>query len=178
MKSRSCCFTGYRPEKFPFKFDRNDPKYREFENKLLCRISKLINDGTDTFYCGGARGFDILAAELVASIKDRFEVKLIMALAFPGQEKGWSQEWQTRFNSVVAVADEVRYAAMQYEKWSYHKRNHYMVDNSDILLTYYDGAKGGTASTVEYAAQKGLCIINFALNEIEDGNRQMELIIT
>lgn len=175
MKSQSCCFTGYRPEKFPFEFNENDPNYRDFENELLCCISKLINSGVDTFYCGGARGFDILAAELVASVKERFSVKLIMALAFPGQEKGWGEDWQMRFNAVTAVADEVKYLSPSYEKGAYHKRNRFMVDNSDVLLTYYDGTKGGTASTVEYAMKKGLRIINFAADR--HSSEQMRFVI-
>ena len=175
MKSQSCCFTGYRPEKFPFEFTENDPNYRDFENELLSCISRLINSGVDTFYCGGARGFDILAAELVASVKERFLVKLIMALAFPGQEKGWEEDWQMRFNAVTAVADEVKYLSPSYEKGAYHKRNRFMVDNSDVLLTYYDGTKGGTASTVEYAMKKRLRIINFAADRHD--SEQMRFVI-
>ena len=37
-----------------------------------------------------------------------------------------------------------------------------MVDNSDFVLTFFDGQRGGTAATLSYAATKMKKIINLA----------------
>ena len=39
-------------------------------------------------------------------------------------------------------------------------RNRFMVDNSDYVLTWFDGAAGGTKSTILYALKKDKRVIN------------------
>ena len=147
-----CCFTGYRPEKFEFKFDKNDPRYIQLVSRLLGGITKKIDLGCRVFYTGMARGFDILAAEQVATLKlRRHDLKLIAIIPFKNMEKSFSPEWQERFNRVIAECDEVIILNDHYEKWVYAERNEYMVDRSRHVICYFDGSKGGTANTVRYA---------------------------
>ena len=40
------------------------------------------------------------------------------------------------------------------------RRNRYMVEHANILLTVFDGSPGGTAATVRYARSRGLQIIS------------------
>lgn len=39
------------------------------------------------------------------------------------------------------------------------RRNRYMVEHADILMTVFDGSPGGTAATVRYAKSRGLRLI-------------------
>ena len=41
-----------------------------------------------------------------------------------------------------------------------------MVDNSDFVITWFDGQSGGTASTLSYAQKCGKRIINLAENGV------------
>ena len=72
----SCCFTGYRPEKFPFDLNGSNPEYLEFENRLFEQVLILAKEGCRTFYCGMAMGFDIIAAETVLAVKNAFSEPL------------------------------------------------------------------------------------------------------
>ena len=163
-KTLTCCFTGYRPNKFPFDFKESNPEYAAFEGALLEAIFSLPKENCFTFYTGMAMGFDILAAEMVLLLKEKGDcaISLICVLPFKNQTSGWDEHWKTRYENVLKNADEVILLSEEYYKGCYFKRNHFMVDNSDLVLTYFDGASGGTAATLKYAAGKNKKIINLA----------------
>ncbi len=159
---KACCFTGYREEKSPFPYDPQNPEYIRFENKLLKTIGQTLCDGYDTFYCGGATGFDLLAAELLLLLRRSHEFRLIVAVPFKGQENRFSEAWKARYNAVLSAADEVVYVSQQYHMRCYADRNEYMVDNSERVIAFCDGKKGGTLNTLRYARKKQREIINIA----------------
>lgn len=159
---RGCCFTGYRPEKSPFPYDERNAEYLRFENKLTEVLAEALRDGYDTFYCGGAMGFDLLAAELLLLMRRNNSFKLIMALPFRAQAAKFPFEWQRRYREVLRAADEVVYLSDEYHTRCYADRNEYMVDNSERVITFCDGKKGGTVNTLRYARQKGREIVNVA----------------
>ena len=41
---KGCCFTGYRPEKFPFRLDRHSPDFTAFENRLIETVFSLPDE--------------------------------------------------------------------------------------------------------------------------------------
>ena len=45
-----CCFTGYRPSKFPFELSEYNENYIDFENSLVGGILNLIEQGCTIFY--------------------------------------------------------------------------------------------------------------------------------
>lgn len=162
----SCCFTGYRPDKFPFPLIRGNKDYDDFENRLFEQVLELANEGCRTFYCGMAMGFDLIAAEAVLLVKKAFpeNLKLISVLPFEGQDYTFSPEWKERFKKVLSRADDVICLSDKYYTGCYQKRNIYMVDNSDYVITWFDGKKGGTENTIRYALKKGRQVFNIHEN--------------
>lgn len=161
--SFSCCFTGYRPNKFPYKISRKDPEFLKFENRLYETVSELLDKGCDTFYCGMAMGFDLLAAEAVLFFKqtEKYEnVRLIAAIPYKGQDKGFSELWKKKYNRVLAASEKQVLISDSYFAGCFQKRNIFMVDNSDYVLTWFDGERGGTKNTLDYAKKKERYIIN------------------
>ena len=159
----SCCFTGYRPQKFPFPLSRENAAYLNFENSLLAKITELVNAGCLTFYTGMAMGFDIIAAECVLSVSKAMKhhaIRLICAIPFLDQAKSFSPEWKERYESVLARADGAVLISDKYYPKCYFDRNRFMVDNSDFVLTWFDGSSGGTKNTVEYAKSISRKVIN------------------
>lgn len=158
----ACCFTGYRPEKFPFKLNRESLEYQQFENTLFEQVLAVAESGCRKFYCGMAMGFDIISAETVLAVKNAFPepLELICVLPFKNQNYNYSKDWKERFNSVLEKADDIIVLNEKYFSGCYQQRNIYMVDNSDYVITWYDGQKGGTENTVRYAIKKGRHIFN------------------
>lgn len=158
-----CCFTGYRPSKMPFSLDRENDAYKKFENALIEEILKLINEGCRTFYSGMAMGFDIIAAETVLFLKKAFKdinIELVCVLPFETQGDSFSYIWRQRFFDVLENCDRKITLADEYFSGCYQKRNEFMVDNCDYVLTWYDGKAGGTRNTIDYAVKKQRHIVN------------------
>ena len=161
----ACCFTGYRPEKFNFDLLEENSEYIQFQDKLLTTVFDIIDsEKVNTFYCGGARGFDIIAAEIVLLLKKKRDIKLKMIIPFKNFANGLGV-WRERYENIIKNADEVIYIQEEYSLSSFNKRNRYMIERSLIVLTFFDGKSGGTKNTIEYAQKNGRHIINLALTD-------------
>jgi len=160
-----CCFTGYRPEKFPFPIDSDSKEAVCFDNLIFNSILDLVNSGVSVFYCGMAMGFDLIAAETVLDIKSArpdLNLMLIAAVPFIDQASAFTDSWKERYKKVLSAADQTVLISDKYFKGCYMTRNKFMVDRSDFVLTYFDGKNGGTKNTVDYAISKNRTIINLA----------------
>ncbi len=179
-KTFNCCFTGYRPQKFDFPFTPDNEEYIALENKLTDAIFSLPQENCFKFYCGMAMGFDILAGEIVNLLKKTIKscrIELVAVIPFRAQADGWDDEWKTRYDNLMQCADYHIYISENYWKGCYLKRNKYMVDNSDMVITWYDGKSGGTASTLNYAFKNNKRIVNLAENGVFDYEIQSPYII-
>lgn len=144
------CFTGHRPEKL------------QQTEKVICKglereIRKAIDSGIYVFITGMARGVDIWAAEIVLRLRNEGRnVKLICASPYEGFERGWSHDWQQRYNAVLGSADLVRFICPGYSRACFQIRNEWMVDHSALVIAVFNGQPGGTKNTIDYARQKGI----------------------
>ena len=171
QKSFKCCFTGYRPTKFPFSvYDTENTEYKKFENSLIEEILKLCHNGCRTFYTGMAMGFDIIAAEIVLLIKNSYNtpIELICVVPFKDQAENYYPFWKTKYLEILEKCDSVICLNDEYHKGCYQQRNKYMVENSDYILTWYDGKSGGTRNTIDYASKIGRFVINANREENEN----------
>ncbi len=161
----SCCFTGYRPAKFPFNLEKSGKELTTFDNALFDAVVELVNEGVTVFYTGMAMGFDIIAAETVLTvgkIRNDVNISLVAAVPFIEQPSGFSPCWKERYNRVLEQADKVILLSDKYYKGCFTKRNKFMVDSCDFVLTYHTGLRGGTYNTIKYAEGLGRKIINIA----------------
>ena len=109
------------------------------------------------FISGMARGVDIWAAEIVLRLRNEGQnVKLICASPYDGFERGWSAEWQRRYNVVLAAADLVRFICPGYSRACFQIRNEWMVDHSSLVIAVFNGQPGGTKNTIDYANRKSV----------------------
>lgn len=124
-----CCFTGHR--KIP------TVDLPTVQKRLQKTIKQLMKQDITTFYCGGALGFDTLAAQAVLKAR-RFHprVKLILALPCRDQAEHWREADRLLYESIKRRADEVIYLAERYTRGCMFERNRYMVDHSDVCVCY------------------------------------------
>ena len=85
-----------------------------------------------------------------------------MVLPFDGQADQWSQEQRKRWLGVIEASDRVVHVSHEYDKGVFFRRNHYLVENANLLLAAYDGQPGGTAGTVAYAKRHGVKVLRIA----------------
>lgn len=160
LKLHVCCFTGHRPDKMEFGEE-------EIKPLLAKAIDAAIADGYKTFITGMAPGTDIWAAEIVLERKKTNKVlQLICALPHPGFEKRRSVVEKLRFDKIIQNADLVEEVNDHYFSGCYQVRNQWMVDRVSRVIAVFNGQKGGTKHTVDYATRKGVHIVNVILNNV------------
>lgn len=140
----TCAFTGHRVITDPI-----DPIFLE-----SC-VQGLIDKGFDTFLCGMARGFDLLAGGTVARLKGKNpHVKLVACIPCPEQDKYFTAEEKEKYKEVLSACDEVKLVSDKFYRGCMLKRDRYMVDNCSLLFGYGRSKKGGTHYTITYAQSK------------------------
>ncbi|MBO5224585.1 MAG: DUF1273 family protein [Clostridia bacterium] len=159
-RRKTCAFTGNRPQKLPWGEDETDYRCVAVKNRIREELIAAIERGYDTFISGMALGGDTYFAEEVLALKKTHGIKLICAVPFPDQSKGWSASDVDRYYGILAQADETVTLSEHYSKYCMHKRNRYMVDNSSLLLCLDYADDGGTTSTVAYAVRQNLIIVS------------------
>ena len=147
------CFTGHRPEKL-------SEAESVVRTKLEDAIRSSVEDGYFVFISGMARGVDIWAAEIVLKEREHNPaIKLICASPYKGFEGSWSSDWQKRYNDIMNAADLVRFICPGYSRACFQIRNEWMVDHSARVIAVYNGEKGGTRNTIEYAKKHNVDIV-------------------
>lgn len=150
LRKRRCCFTGHRPEKLQI-----DKDYaREVLEK---EIKRAIDDNFTTFISGMARGIDMWSAEIVLKLKETNpNLKLVCAIPYKGFETKWSRENREEYHHILKKADLVHYFFDSYKIYSFQVRNKWMVDKSARVIALYNGSKGGTQNTINYAKEQSI----------------------
>ena len=146
---KTCAFTGHR-------------KLNEwgFDYALLDRVVlNLLKTGTTNFLCGMALGFDTVAAESVLSLKGDYGAKLTACLPCADQYGRFSESNKKKYFEILDRCDEVITLAPAYFSGCMHARDRYMVENSDLIVSFLRKQSGGTFYTVNYARKLGKKII-------------------
>jgi len=151
------------------------------ETIRLARAVRAARDaGFRTFITGMAPGFDLAAAEAVVRMRERIcegvrdaadgvvcdaaanDVRLVAAVPFAGQTRGYSEHDLERYNRLLAAADEVKVLADRYSHGCYYRRDDWMVDRAARIVCWYDPSRGasGTRYTVRRAVRAGLEVVN------------------
>lgn len=156
----TCCFTGHRPTKLPWRENENDPRCIELKRKLFDIVEALYTSGIRKFICGMAPGCDLYFCEAVIKLRKEHE-NIIIEAAIPCETQAdtWPEATRNRYFDLVHRCDIETLLQRQYTKDCMLKRNMYMVDNSSVLVAVFDGTLGGTMHTINYARKKGLEII-------------------
>lgn len=154
MTEKICCFTGHRPGKL----ELPEEKVRGL---LEITIRQTVCDGFHTYISGMAAGTDLIAAEIILQLRDADpRLKLICAMPFEGFGEHWQNGWTERMRRVLSEADCIKYVSKSYFPAVFQIRNQWMVDRSACVIAVFNGERGGTKNTLDYAKKKGVpCIM-------------------
>lgn len=153
MKERTCCFTGHR--------EIGTNEYYGIKKRTKNIIITLVKKWIIYYGSGGARGYDMLAAETILELKKIYpQIKLILVLPCPEQTKYWAEIDKYRYINIKKYADKVVYTSDHYYRGCMLVRNKHLVNNSKYCICYLAKGSGGTAFTVDYARYKGLEVYN------------------
>ena len=155
---KTACFTGHR--KIPSGLRAG------LSSRLSRAVEEAYTDGYRCFLCGGALGFDTLAALAVLQAKEKHpDILLHLALPCADQAAHWSSEDRRIYEEIRTKADRETVLSGRYFPGCMQDRNRYMVEHSSLCICYWKEPRGGTAFTVRYAVYRGLEIVNLAMPE-------------
>lgn len=166
-QENTCCFTGHRPDKLPWRADESDPRCLRLKEALAGAVAEAYQAGCRHFIGGMARGCDLYFAETVLELRDRLPgVTLEGARPCESQADGWPAAEQERYRHILDCCDYETLVQHNYDRFCMMRRNRYMVDRSARIIAVYDGMpRGGTAQTLAYALKQGLTVRILDLEE-------------
>lgn len=130
--------------------------------KLKNLLIGVINDGFNIFLIGMALGFDLLCFSILSDLKTQgYNVKICAVVPCCDQDKYFSEKERELYNQCLSKADYLAIEEREYFKNCMLIRDDFLIDNSSLVIAYFDGRKkGGTAYTVKKAEKKQMKIIN------------------
>ncbi len=154
-ESRTCCFTGHRPDKLPWGDDESDPRCVALKRSLDRELEQLYRRGFRHFISGMAMGCDLYFAEAALALRERRpDLTVEGAVPCPTQADHWPEELRRRWRDILDRCDLETVVQRNYDRWCMHRRDRYMVDRSSAVLAVFDGTPGGTQYTLNYAMDK------------------------
>lgn len=177
-KSEVCSFSGYRPSKLPFRWDKKSADYRRIQELIRDEVAAFAQNGVRFFQTGMARGIDLMCGETVLELRKKYPIELICAVPCLNQYAGWSGEDRDTYHRLIReAANVIQITGENYSNGCMLKRNRYLVDTAQYLIAVFDGKKGGTMFTVNYAKQKKRTIVilnpvDYTRTELVHGNEE------
>lgn len=164
----NCCFTGHRPQHFPWGNNENDDRCTKLKILLKEAIEQAITDGYTDFYSGMALGTDIFAAEIVLDIaKVNPQIKLHAVIPCLDQSERWNEKELNRYEQILKKCSSKTIISPLYTKNCMLLRNQFMVDCCSRVISVWNGSfSGGTAYTVRYAKKMNRELYNINPREL------------
>lgn len=163
-RRESCCFTGHRPGKLPWRYNEMDPRCLALKHRMADAVELAYEEGFRHFLCGMARGCDLYFCEAALSLREAHpDVTVEAAIPCPTQADMWPAAQRERYARLVAACDFETMVSDHYTSVCMRRRNRYMVEHASLIIAAFDGSAGGTRYTVEYAMRQGLAIVDLPI---------------
>ena len=163
MRSRqiSCCFTGHRPEKLPWRYREADLRCLSLKRRIADAAEAAYEEGYRHFLCGMALGCDLYFCECVLALRAVHpDITVEAAVPCPTQADGWPPEQRARYRRLLDACDFETLVSNRYTPYCMQRRDRYMVDHASLLIAVFDGTPGGTRYTMEYAISRRIFVVD------------------
>ena len=131
----------------------------ELKNKIMKYLNECIAESECEFLLGGYGNFDAYALRFGLELKkSNSAIKLTLVSPYID----WSY-LKKQSDYVASTYDYVIYPEIENvpKKYAISARNKWIVDASDIIVTYINHSYGGAYSAYLYATRKKKAVINF-----------------
>lgn len=158
---KSCALIGDPHFLLPFEPDRRDSG-STLRTIALREIEKVVLTGHHRFLCGFTAGVDLLLAETVLELRGKYpSIMLESVMAYENEAAKWPEPIREQYYDLLEYCDAERLLQTRFSMDCLIRRNRYLVDHADILLTVTEGLLGNPLQAIHYAALQGksvLCI--------------------
>lgn len=154
-----CAFSGHRPEKLPWGSDEEDPRCRALKLQMEQALRTLCEGGCHRYLCGMARGTDLYYLEILSRLRQEYPLTIEAVIPCPSQSHRWDPAARRQYLRLLGLCDRMTVLEERYTDGCMLRRNRYMVEHADILMTVFDGSPGGTARHGAICQEPGLRLI-------------------
>ena len=148
-----CSFTGHR------KIEKEHEKL--LPGLLKSALRYAYDEGCRYFISGGALGFDTeVAKELIAMRMMYTDIRIVLALPCKNQSDNWQDRDKSVYEYSLSVADEIVYTADEYTDGCMKKRNKYLAESCDMMISYVGRGGSGSSQTARIAESLGKPVYN------------------
>lgn len=143
---KACCGFGHREV------------FENISGQVEEAVLLAIKNGCEIFYTGAMGQFDSLFSSAVRKAKKTYpHIKLICVKPYFTNDINTDRDYYTSMYDDVIIPDEL--AGIHY-KAAIKARNHWMIDNSEIVIVYTIRDHGGAYEARRYAEKKSKRIIS------------------
>lgn len=147
---------GPRSQKL-FGTNYNDTRYISIIKDIISFFT--TNNCYEKVFIGMASGIDLLAGLAVINFNKTFKqnIKLICCIPGKNQTEKFTDKEKEIYDYILKNSNEIiQLSENVCSAKEFKERNQYMIDNSDELLSYWNGQKthSGTYSAISYAYKK------------------------
>ena len=163
----TCCFTGHRASKLPWKYREDDPRCIRLKQQIYDTVEAVYASGIRHYICGMANGCDLYFGEAVLQLRQLHpDITLEAAVPYEGQARSWPADQRQRWQRLYDSCDYQTVVSHSYTPDCMRRRNQYMVDNASVLIAAYNGTSGGTMNTLLYAIRQKREVIQIPVDEV------------
>lgn len=151
--------TGHRPSGFA-----NKSAALEIAGQVVSYCKHIFHNVE--FNLGGCIGADMWVAQ--ACVEQDVPYRLWLPFPVDIQAKMWAADERQALAQHALLAKEVSIVGQHYKVANYHIRDQQIVDNSHLIICFWEGRRsGGTYNTIKYALKSGRQVLN-AMNELQE----------
>lgn len=118
--------------------------------QLYDNIEQIIKNGCRIFYVGNHGNFDAMVSKTLQQLKEKYDIKVYIVLAYMPN----GNIIKYKHNTILPTGIE-----KVIPKFAIIYRNKWMIEKSNIIITYVRDKFGGAAKFKEYAKNKNKTII-------------------
>ncbi len=145
---KACCGFGHRTI------------LQNIENSLYTTVISAAQEGCNTFYTGGIGDFDAQFSSAVRKLKNQFPgIKLICVKPYFTNDINTNKDYYAAIYDDIIIPPAI--IGVHYKR-AITARNRWMVDNSDLIISYIVRDYGGASDTIKYAKRMNKNIIFLA----------------
>ena len=116
----------------------------DISGQLHQTIISLITQGVETFYIGNHGEFDVLASRVVCNLQKTYpQIRAVVVLCYPNELQYLKCSF-TDFLMPEEIAEAPKRACIT-------KRNRWVIDHSDYIISYIKYPVGGAYTAIQYA---------------------------
>lgn len=155
---KTCALIGDAQFLLPFE-DRGD-RGNTLHEIISQEIEKAVLSGHHRFLCGFTAGVDLLLAETVLEMRQKYPyITLESIMAYEDEAAKWPENIREQYYSLLEYCDNDRLLQTQFTLDCLIRRNRYLVDHADTLLAVTDGLLGNPMQAIQYAASRDKSIL-------------------